>query len=274
MCATSPGPTRVRIGNKMTAPQALREIALACGADFDAFLVQLMTTADPEAPHGARVALRRLRSALAGFAPLIDKAVLAALKAEARDLFRRLGPLRDADVLGEGLRGAPFAAMDPNAALRAEVRQALIDRDAAGFSARLQQVFLNDNWIRKGGKTPASRIARRAMARAWADCREHGKHIAAMPVPDRHAFRKDLKTLRYLNDFFQELWPGEAAESAFERLRALQDALGTLNDIATIHARATFDPATQAEHDRKQADAMDIADEIWRKLYKTRPWWK
>lgn len=273
--------TRVKIRRDMTSEGALREILATCAADFEAQLARLMATDDPEGPHGTRVALRRLRSALTGFKPLIGRAVLSGLKAEARALFRIIGPLRDADVRAGELEDASAdTEADLRETLRAEVRQALIVRDAGTFGPRLRQLFRGNDWKRRGRKArrwrraPVRRIAARALERAWSDCIGHSGRIVDMPVPDRHALRKELKTFRYLTDFFGPLWPGKAASTALDRLKMLQDALGLLNDIATIHVDPTPDPCVQAARERQMAEAFEAAEKNWRKLRKARRWWR
>lgn len=64
---------------------------------------------EPDAVHDMRVALRRLRSTLRAFRPLLDAGRAEPLRAELRWLGRQLGPVRDGDVLGERLATAVHA---------------------------------------------------------------------------------------------------------------------------------------------------------------------
>lgn len=270
----------------MTAAQALRAIIGTCAADFDADLARLMICDDPEAPHGARVALRRLRSALAGFANIIDPAVLAASKADAKALFHLLGPLRDADVLAGTLAGALSGAADhPSRALvasqrRAEARAGLTARGAGQFAASLQASFATKAWQRAGRKPrkwrrgSARRQALRALDRAWRPCVRHGTSLARMSEPDRHAFRKDMKTLRYLGEFFGPLWPKKAQSRFFGRLENLQNTLGTLNDLAIAARSNDADAALKARTATRAAAALRQAEASWRSLRKAGPWWQ
>ena len=64
-----------------------------------------MSGADqPDAVHKARVATRRLRSALRTFRPLLDRTVTDPLRREVRWLTGALGAPRDAEVLLQALR--------------------------------------------------------------------------------------------------------------------------------------------------------------------------
>ena len=59
---------------------------------------------DPEGVHKARVAVRRLRSDLRTFRPLVDRDWAEALRAELRWWGQLFAPVRDAEVLGARLR--------------------------------------------------------------------------------------------------------------------------------------------------------------------------
>jgi CHAD domain-containing protein len=59
---------------------------------------------DPEGVHQARVAVRRLRSDLRTFRPLVERRWADSLRVELRWLGRLLAPVRDAEVLGARLR--------------------------------------------------------------------------------------------------------------------------------------------------------------------------
>ena len=59
---------------------------------------------DPEGVHQARVAVRRLRSDLRTFRPVVDRDWAEALRVELGWLGRLLAPVRDAEVLGARLQ--------------------------------------------------------------------------------------------------------------------------------------------------------------------------
>lgn len=258
----------------MPAEVALARIVAVCANAFDQRLAQMMTSDDPEGPHRARVALRRLRSALDGFAPLIDGKARKAVETEARQLFRLIGKVRDADVLLHHLSDADDrpdrqAAADRR---RSEIREALRQAGAGSFRDRTMQRTREDGWFRTGARgrgwrlAPVRKIARRALDRAWEDCTAHGRRLQKMSVADRHDLRKDLKTLRYLGEFFGPLWPGAEQERFLDRMRALQDALGALNDLSLLDTGGAKPDAARAGALLKAAQAE------WRALRKTDRW--
>ncbi|MGO4915857.1 CHAD domain-containing protein [Pseudogemmobacter sp. W21_MBD1_M6] len=269
------------LNKDMSASDALCLIVEAASRDFDLHLTKLMTSEDPEGPHGARVALRRLRSALAGFAPLIDKTVLTMLKSDARTLFRHLGTLRDLDVLAQGLAAARAQRVPQteHAQIRTKVRDSMITCHAETFGARLRRLFQSDDWKRKGNKArhwqkaPVRKIAIRALGHTWSNCTKNGKSVKKMSQTDRHAFRKTLKALRYLTEFFGDLWPGKPREDFLEQLKKLQDSLGTINDIAMICQKSEPTKTERALLDARMHDALKLAKKDWGKLRKHAPFW-
>lgn len=263
---------------------------LTCLTDIERHLGALHLSDDPEGPHGARVALRRLRSVLWGFRPMLRERVALRKAHEARVLFRAIGRLRDADVLAldaarvatssDAVAAARAADLAEAAAQeRRDLRVALQRLDAAGFVHRSRRLWSGPpgRWCKRGAKGrklrkgPVARPARTALRAAWRAACGHGRKLRRMPADERHGLRKDLKRLRYLSEFGAGLFPG-ATQNAFLRdLRALQEDLGILNDLETAASRLG-PKAVAAQRQRRQAALRD-ADAAWSRLRKAPPWW-
>lgn len=281
LTSQDPRQTRPVISADMTAAAAMRAVLTACLTDFDSHRAALMNADAPEGPHGARVALRRFRSALGGFRPILRKEAVKPLRDEAKAIFALLGRLRDADVLaGQLAHGAEEAARLAAEAerIRAEVRAELQATEAEGFAAGAILVLEQGTWKKRGKKEKARRkapvtgLAAMALTEAWTAVDSHGRHVNRMPDYDRHEFRKDLKALRYLTDFFGDLWPGKAQARFLARLKQLQDALGLLNDLAV--GETQLGEAGAAARAALRAEAMAEAKKHWKALRKAGPWWK
>ena len=65
---------------------------------------------------------------------------------------------------------------------------------------------------------------------------KRGRHFATLAEEERHEVRKALKKLRYSVEFFQNLYQGKRLKQYLQRLEALQDDLGHLNDVATARS--------------------------------------
>lgn len=77
----------------------------------------------PDGVHQARVTCRRLRAALATYAPLLDHEVTDPIREELRWVARTLGSARDAEVMHERLRG--LVDEEPGATVLGPVRRRL-----------------------------------------------------------------------------------------------------------------------------------------------------
>jgi CHAD domain-containing protein len=259
----------------MTASQALVRLVQHCAQEFVCALPMLMQTDDPEGSHKTRVALRRLRSVLDGFRPLLGKSGLAGVRAEAKTMFRLIGTLRDAEIAALTLGDSGSVP-----ATQAAVRTALDDSKAAQFARRVQHQLDAKDWQRSGhlaadwGRSPVTMLAELALEVAWSTCAAHGENLASLAPDRRHDLRKVLKTLRYLCDFFAPLWPRRDAGPFFVTLEALQAEIGVLTDLAALRTLIQPDPALRAAQDAKAAAALSAADGLWRALLAQGVWWR
>ena len=190
---------------------------------------------DPEFVHQARVAVRRVRSA----ARLLGKAAgwPASLDADLRWIARRLGAVRDWDVLQAQTLPALAAAApaaEPLAARAAEARrrddEALRQALASPRYARLALRLLR--WVDSpadDGPTLASAAAGR-LKRLHRRLFGPAAFFVALPVSEQHRVRIRAKRLRYALDLFGAALPAKPAKRYVGRLAHLQDELGALND--------------------------------------------
>jgi CHAD domain-containing protein len=245
------------------ADKAFRRLIRAGAAAFARHLATLMTRDDPEGPHKARVALRRLRAVFTAFRPVLRTSVYRRQTATLRDLGREIGRLRDADVLALALQQPDLTAAA--ATQRALTRRALRKAHAARWADRLAAKPGPKSWFRKRRKDPVLPLAVRALDHATRRCLSHGPDLTMLAEDARHDLRKSLKTLRYLSDHFRPLWP-QANPAFVSRLSDLQEDLGHLNDITTARARGLDrpdDPAT-----------LHHAQTLWAALQSTPRFWK
>jgi len=229
---------------------------------------------EPEFVHQARVALRRMRSALRLLAR--DTTVPAALISELRWLASALGPARDADVLVTSTLPAVLAALPaalsappsaaPSAARsappsappsaekagavrsllaaarRRRVRGRRLARAAVG-SGRFALLALDLlAWTRSPHderERTLRQLAPRRLASAHRRLLRAGRFFAALPPAEQHAVRILGKRLRYALDLFAPALPAPAAAAAANYgavLAQLQEELGALNDAAVAAA--------------------------------------
>ncbi len=203
---------------------------------------------DPEDLHKMRVATRRLRAAWRVFGDAYLPNETRRFPRELRALGRRLGAVRDVDVLLGGLEayraeqpGSEAATLEPlladwrgrreaaRTALLAELDSERYRRFTAAFEAF---VLVEGTAVRPIATTEPHHVRDTAPSRIW---RAHERVRAFEPVlpwadvATLHELRIAGKWLRYAIEFVRDaLGPG--VDPLIERVVALQDHLGFLND--------------------------------------------
>lgn len=277
--------------------EAFRAIARNCLHHLLANQQALLDTGDGEAVHQMRVALRRLRSAMKIFRPLVAGAQMEALRGEIRWLLAQLGPARDAEVfLTEIIE--PAAAHHPDQAgvaeLRAHWRHALAEDVAAARAAagepRFTLLLLDLGlWVEAGDWTatdmavePLRPFARAVLRRLARKLRKAGgKRLERLSPPALHLVRIRGKQMRYAAEFFAPLF-GKAAREPLALLGELQDALGALNDIAVAAPRlaachhlgetAWAAGMVAGWHEARRPDLMAEAEALWKRWRRQEDW--
>lgn len=223
---------------------AARVILNTAASHAAANLQILGATGAPEAVHQTRVALRRLRAALALLKEAIPPDRRHHLRREAGWLAAQLGPARDFDVLAFGAlkRAAPPADLAPAFGklvrrVEAARRTARAAARAAASSPRAQALLLDLTETAASlepveGAHSLKEIASASLARRYEAVLTAGEGVETMDVEARHRLRLALKKLRYAADFFAPLYPRKAAKNEIKALARLQDALGAFNDAA------------------------------------------
>jgi triphosphatase len=201
--------------------------------------------------HQMRVAVRRLRSAIAMFRHALDCPDLAAAAADLKVLGARLAPTRDWDVFLSETAPLVSAAFPAEHRLARLLAAAARQRQAC--QAALHAYLEGDAWRRLGIE-----LAWLAGARSWHPVPPDGEPIRSMgtfaaelldkrlrkllhageeietlDAAELHALRLRAKRARYAAEVFGPLYPGKAARRFIERLGILQDRLGVMNDATT-----------------------------------------
>jgi CHAD domain-containing protein len=260
-----------------------------------------------EPVHQMRVAVRRLRSAMALFRPAVAGAEIDAAKAGLRVLGRALGPARDWDVFNEGTGQAVAAAFPDDAAIAGLNAAAARRRDAcyaelrrvldgaefrrlgitlATLSAARPWEAAHDGAAVHGSNAPPETLqefAARALSRRLRHLASHGDDISALPNQELHVIRLRAKRLRYGAEMFAPLYPRREARRYLRRLATLQDWLGHLNDgnvaaaLMSELGRAGRGFAAGVVCGFVAAGAGDARARVgrsWRKFRRLQPFWE
>lgn len=108
---TPPPPVKTRpaaLPADLMLDEAIARVLLGCCDHYIANWAALRDSEDPEAIHQMRVALRRLRAALAMFKRALPCAEFDHFRAQAKDLATALGPARDCDAMRDMIDEGPL----------------------------------------------------------------------------------------------------------------------------------------------------------------------
>ncbi len=204
---------------------------------------------EPESLHQLRVALRRLRVALAMFKAYREPHVVE-LGKRAAAIAEKLGPARDLDVFLSGLieepksidlHGEGFALLTA----RAEKARSLAWDDAAdcvagpGFALFIDDVALAAESFRPDSRKGKmlGKVAHKVLDKALERVKDRAREAKSDPQ-DFHRHRIALKRLRYTSEFLAPLYSEKSVRRYVKHMKDLQENLGYLNDCA--HVRTTL----------------------------------
>ncbi len=239
---------------QMPVDDALAAVLETCLRHWCANEAAALDGSDAEGVHQMRIGLRRFHSALAVFGDLLPATQAVWLKEEGKWALDCLGPARDWDVFQSDLLApleADRADDDDLGALRAaarkrqaeayvQLREALSTPRYTRFLLRLGG-WLEDRGWRSSELTAAQRtaldqplleLADKLLAKRHRQVLKRGKGFKHLATAERHQLRIAVKKLRYTTEFFRSLYPAKRSKSYLAALRALQESLGHLNDVA------------------------------------------
>ena len=235
------------ISAEQTPVDAFRRIALNCLEHFQRNEQGLLTRDDPEFVHQARVALRRLRSAIKLFAPVLPPEFVAAYGQTWQTLATALGDARNWDVfLTETL--PPFQAAFPNDKDGKHLRK-IAQRKAQSARKSVAALLAVDEYPRllleftaavytvgESLPIPLADFARQQLTRHARKARQLAKRHAELSPAERHKMRIAFKKLRYTLELFAPLANPTKLRPYLATLARLQDELGKINDHVTAES--------------------------------------
>ncbi|MCL7961460.1 MAG: CHAD domain-containing protein [marine benthic group bacterium] len=236
------------------ATESIRRIALGHLDSAKEALARMNAGDEDEALHDFRVSLRRLRTILKAYRPLLEPEVRKKDRRAIRRLTRRTGGGRDAEVLLAWLESVQSDLAPSEGPMADRLAAELRDERDAGYGAvldmvgprfrkiekrlrsRLESYGLPDRPTRPGEERSFAAVLGRLFPVYAADLAEA---VAEIHTPEDHdavhATRIRGKHLRYL---IEALEPEvEGVDALLKRLKGLQDALGDLRDAQLLELR-------------------------------------
>lgn len=238
-------------------------ICLECLNHLQVNDVGVVRDDDDEYIHQARVAMRRIRSAIKLFSPVLPMAFVNQWNSAWRDLANELGDARNWDVFYHESLPLLKEAFPIHPEILELEKLTISEREKAhakaveSFGSRNYSVKLisfaeavmnlhahpevknRQKMIQQSLTTAEPIIEENTQEFATRLLkRRHRRFMREVLVPNRnleesHHLRLDLKKLRYSFDFFMELYPKKRMSLYMKSLARAQELLGQMNDLAT-----------------------------------------
>lgn len=245
------------ISAEQTPVEAFRCIALGCLEHFQRNEPGLLSGEDTEFVHQARVALRRLRSAIKLFSPVLPREFVNAYGQTWQTLASALGEARNWDVfLNETLPPIQAAFPDDRAIRRLRneagrrvrhARRTIVTLLALKEYPRLMLEFTAAVYaLRDTEKASLKHFAADRISTITGNARKMTERYDELDAEQRHRMRLRFKKLRYATEFLGPLLPQQRMKTYLTSLVRLQEALGLINDQVT--ARLLIDEAQGGKH--------------------------
>lgn len=204
---------------------------------------------DPEDLHRFRVALRRTRSCIGQMRHTLPKDGIAKFKPDFAWLGLVTGTTRDLDVFLDDMKRyrkkldkTARPSLKPLIELiktdkRREQEQLVVQLDTDRYRSLLSnwRTFLDapfDVTDAPQASDPIAEVATERIRSRYERVVRRGQQLDARKETDRlHRLRIDCKKLRYLLEFFRDVYPGETVGPLIATLKRLQDHLGEFNDL-------------------------------------------
>jgi inorganic triphosphatase YgiF len=206
-----------------------------------------------EGVHQMRIAVRRLRSALAGFKKMLLPEDLDWITGELKWLVGALSEARNLDAFGTDLLEPARDALGDEAGL--DDLAGAVDRLRHGAYERIRTAVLSERytvlmlrllyWFEVRGwrsrppleadgiaSSTIVEAAPRLLDRQRRKVRQRSRHFDRLNAQQRHQLRIAGKKLRYTVELFGSLFDQHELQKFNRRLKRLQDDLGHANDVS------------------------------------------
>jgi len=211
------------------------------------------TGEDIESVHQMRVAIRRMRSLFNLIGAYYRRKTVAEFERGLRETARALGAIRDLDVLILDLQDFQASLSSDSQDAIAQVVAMLDDRRSA-CRLRLNRLFDSKRYARfvRRFQRMTKRSGRGARTVKRSETPHQVRHVLPLLLHERlarvkaydtvlpasddtilHALRVEYKQLRYALEFFQPIL-GRSAGTLLGQVKAMQEILGRINDIAVF----------------------------------------
>lgn len=253
------------------AEQAVRRMAVAMFSLARCFETGVIDDTDTEFVHQYRVSLRKLRSLLSLMKSALPNELPHRAKRELAGMASAMGTLRDLDVFlldqGRYRQMLPqvfhpgfdgFIAQirkDRQRALNATRRQLRSATYTRRCDELAQMLDAPATFEAASASRPVQRVASARILKRYLRIRAASLQVTAATDDEQvHEIRIECKKLRYMLEFFAELYPKNRLKPIYKALKRLQDVLGRFNDASV--QQIFLNQYAQRSQDEPQSAAL------------------
>lgn len=190
---------------------------------------------DSKHVHQARVAIRRLRSAIKTFSSW-SLHIDPTWQTQLTELFRQLGSARDLDVIREELLPQLEAVSAPKFKLPESqtVDPQKLTKLFRSFNFNyliLSLIQFIEQESHEKSKTSIHKLALKKISKLHRKIQIDAENYLNLDIEARHKTRKDLKRLRYSVEFIASLYDKSTIKKYLKAIKPAQESLGLYNDL-------------------------------------------
>lgn len=228
--------------NDRPAVDLLRQLLIDDLAHIKYWRPVAIAAKDTEGVHQVRVSLRRMRTVLSLYKPLLPHSFYKELNKNLKEFAHSLDRARDLDVLmlchqtqQDELPAAFFKA------LKAErrhaykpVRKLLKGERFKKTMKRYRKWLEKKAWKRKVNRSHAERLddfAAKTLDSLYQQVMRQTKTLDLNDENALHQLRISCKKLRYASEFFYDVFDPDASKDFVQHLKLVQDRLGDIHDF-------------------------------------------
>lgn len=271
---------------KSSADSALRQMianALQHLLPNAAFIAE--GVAEPEHIHQARVAIRRLRSALKIFGSW-SLETDDRWEAQLAEIFQILGDSRDIDAIRDDVLpqlvadGAPFSELVSKQTSTAKKKSLFVQPEQTCLLLQLLAFTYHDREDIDHKKTKLKKTISKTLNQMHKELIKNANDFEKLSIEQRHRTRKKAKRLRYTVEFISSLYDTDLITSYLNELQHVQEMLGQYNDL---HIAEQFFEKNSAQHPEywfavgwskaKQSHLIEQSAQALQQFAQVKPFW-
>jgi CHAD domain-containing protein len=232
---------------------------------------------DPEGVHQLRVSLRKMRSALKLFAPVLQPDYGRRWRKRLRKLTLKLDKVRDLDVLllthftSDNTDSPAYQHLaQQQQALYKTLTRELRSKKFKRLRRELKKQLTRKHWQTiycTDTELPAASLANSELAKLYHDITRQIGVIDMNNDTALHQLRIAFKQLRYGCEFFEPVFESDLDKPFISHIKALQDDLGGIQD-AHVHAALfeTLPTSLQPELSQLQSRSLQQSRQLKQSL--------